>query len=103
MEYKEFDNKMNSMMEKIGNESANLILDDVALLLTDNQTMNNEIVSKNEEIAKLKNLNSRLQQVNSNLLLQIPVQKEDKKSESNEERKPISIRDSFDEFGNFKR
>lgn len=103
MEYKDFDNKMNSMMEKIGNDSANLILDDVALLLTDNQTMNNEIVSKNEEIAKLKNLNSRLQQVNSNLLLQIPVQKEDKKPELNEERKSTSIRDSFDEFGNFKR
>ena len=103
MEYKEFDNKMNSMMEKIGNDSANLILDDVALLLTDNQNMNNEIVSKNEEITKLKNLNSRLQQVNSNLLLQIPVQKEEKKQEINDERRPISIRDSFDEFGNFKR
>lgn len=104
MEYKEFDDKMTSMLSKIGNDSASLILDDTALLLTDKQNSENLIKAKDEEIEKLKSLNSRLQQVNSNLLLQIPVQKEESKNqEDKKERKSISFREAFDEFGNFKR
>ena len=105
MEYKEFDEKMSSMLDKIGNDSASLILDDTALLLSDKQNTENELKAKNDEIQKLKNLNSRLQQVNSNLLLQIPVNKEEKKNEDEEkkERKSFSIKEVFDENGNFKR
>lgn len=104
MEYKEFDDKLSSMLDKIGNDSASLILDDTALLLTDKQNSEKELKSKNEEIEKLKNLNSRLQQVNSNLLLQIPTQKEEKKvQEDTEKRKAFSMREAFDEFGRFKK
>ena len=104
MEYKEFDDKMTSMLSKIGNDSASLILDDTALLLTDKQNSENLIKAKDEEIEKLKSLNSRLQQVNSNLLLQIPVQKEERKeAEDKKDRKSFSYREAFDEFGNFKR
>lgn len=104
MEYKEFDDKMTSMLTKIGNDSASLILDDTALLLTDKQNSENLIKAKDEEIEKLKSLNSRLQQVNSNLLLQIPVQKEEPKNqEEKRDRKSFSFREAFDEFGNFKR
>lgn len=104
MEYKEFDDKMTSMLTKIGNDSASLILDDTALLLTDKQNSENLIKAKDEEIEKLKSLNSRLQQVNSNLLLQIPVQKEEPKNqEDKKDRKSFSLREAFDEFGNFKR
>ena len=105
MEYKEFDEKMSSMLDKIGNDSASLILDDTALLLSDKQNTENELKAKNDEIQKLKNLNSRLQQVNSNLLLQIPANKEEKKNEDEEkkERKSFSIKEVFDENGNFKR
>lgn len=104
MEYKEFDDKMTSMLSKIGNDSASLILDDTALLLTDKQNSENLIKAKDEEIEKLKSLNSRLQQVNSNLLLQIPVQKEERKAEEDKkDRKSFSYREAFDEFGNFKR
>lgn len=102
MEYKKFEEKTNSMLDKIGNEASNLILDDVAVLLTDNQNMNQVINSKDEEIQKLKDLNSRLQQVNSNLLLQIPVNKEEKNEDQNERRKVFSMREAFDEKGNFK-
>lgn len=102
MEYKKFEEKTNSMLDKIGNEASNLILDDVAVLLTDNQNMNQEIINKNEEIQKLKDLNSRLQQVNSNLLLQIPVNKEEKNEDQKERRKVFSMREAFDEKGNFK-
>lgn len=104
MEYKEFDDKMTSMLTKIGNDSASLILDDTALLLSDKQNSENLIKAKDEEIEKLKSLNSKLQQVNSNLLLQIPVQKEERKEvEDKKDRKSFSYREAFDEFGNFKR
>lgn len=102
MEYKKFEEKTNSMLDKIGNEASNLILDDVAVLLTDNQNMNQVINNKDEEIQKLKDLNSRLQQVNSNLLLQIPVNKEENNKDHDERRKTFSMREAFDEKGNFK-
>ena len=102
MEYKQYDEKMTSMLSKIGNEASNLILDDVALLLTDNQQMNDKLKDKDEEIERLKNLNTKLQQVNGNLLLQIPVSKEEKAEESsNIKRKDFSFRDVFDKKGNF--
>lgn len=101
MKYKDYESKMSSMLDKIGNEPSGLIIDDVALLLTDNQKMNEELESKDSEIERLKNLNQKLQQVNGNLLLQIPSKKEEIKKED-EERKPFNMRDVFDEKGNFK-
>ena len=103
MEYKDFDNKVTNMLEKIGDDSANLIFDDVAILLTDNKNMNELINQKEEEISKLKNLNSRLQQVNGNLLLQIPVQKEERIKESSEDKPKYNLADAFDENGRFRR
>lgn len=103
MEYKDYDSKMTSMLEKIGNDSANLILDDVAILLTDNKNMNDMILNKDKEIESLKSLNSRLQQVNVNLLQQIPVQKEDKKEKEEESVSKYNIYEAFDDSGKFKR
>ena len=104
MNYKDYDEKMTSMLSKIGNESSNLILDDVAIFLSDNQKMNDDLKNKDEEIERLKNLNQKLQQVNGNLLLQIPVMKEEKEdSVPNKKSKSFSMRDVFDEKGNFKR
>ena len=105
MKYKEYDEKMTSMLSKIGNENSNLILDDVATFLTDNQRMNEELDSKAEEIERLKSLNQKLQQVNGNLLLQIPVSKEEKieESKSKIKTKEFSYYDVFDEKGNFKK
>ena len=103
MEYKEYDSKMTSMLDKIGNDSANLILDDVAVLLTDNKKMNEDLASKDDEIKRLNDLNARLQKVNGNLLLQIPVQKEEKNESEKAESNHYNINEAFDEFGNFKR
>ena len=102
MEYKDYDSKMTSMLDKIGNDSANLILDDVAVLLTDNKKMNEDLVLKDNEIKRLNDLNARLQKVNGNLLLQIPVQKEEKIESEKAESIHYNINEAFDEFGNFK-
>lgn len=103
MEYKDYDNKMSSMLDKIGNDSANLILDDVAVLLTDNKQMNEDLINKDNEIKRLNDLNARLQKVNGNLLLQIPVQKEEKIESEKAESPKYNIYEAFDEYGNFKR
>ena len=102
MKYKEFENKISSIQDKIGDSSANLILDDIAVLLTDNQVMNKEIEDKETEIESLKASIDKLQKVNGNLLLQLPVMKEEKKEET-PKKNYRNMRDNFDEFGNFKR
>lgn len=102
MKYKEFENKISSIQDKIGDNSANLILDDIAVLLTDNQVMNKEIEDKETEIENLKASIDKLQKVNGNLLLQLPVMKEEKKEETSK-KNYRNMKDNFDEFGNFKR
>ena len=102
MKYKEFENKISSIQDKIGDSSANLILDDIAVLLTDNQVMNKQIEDKETEIENLKVSIDKLQKVNGNLLLQLPVMKEEKKEET-PKKNYRNMRDNFDEFGNFKR
>lgn len=101
MKYKEFEDKISLITDKIGNDSSNLILDDVAVLLTDNQQMNNELETKEKEIESLKSSIDKLQKVNGNLLLQIPAIKEVK--EEVKKKEYHSMRDAFDEKGNFKR
>lgn len=105
MDYKAYDTKISSMLDKIGNEASDKILDDVAVLLTDNQQMNTALETKDKEIEKLKEDYSKLQKVNANLLLQIPAIK-DEENRKNEETKTnpktFSYKDCFDEKGRFK-
>ena len=54
------------------------------------------------EIESLKASIDKLQKVNGNLLLQLPVMKEEKKEET-PKKNYRNMRDNFDEFGNFKR
>lgn len=87
---------------KFGDNSSNLILDDVAVLLTDNQKMNQEIDDKNKKIEELESSINKLQKVNGNLLLQIPSIKEVREKEE-APKQYYSMREAFDEFGRFKR
>lgn len=110
MKKDEFDSKMTSMLNKIGTDNSNLILDDVAVFLSDNENMNKELEEKEKQIQDLKNRNDTLQRVNGNLLQQVGMSiDEDKKmltnpeSKKKEEDKPVfNMRDVFDERGNFK-
>ena len=105
MDYKAYDTKISSMLDKIGNEASDKILDDVAVLLTDNQQMNTALETKDKEIEKLKEDYSKLQKVNANLLLQIPVIKDEeirKNEETKTNPKTFSYKDCFDEKGRFK-
>ena len=57
MKEAEFQEKLNSIQEKIGEEASNLILDEIGVLLTDNKNMNGEIQNKQNEIERLKKTN----------------------------------------------
>lgn len=105
MKSNEFQKKINKIQEKIGEESASLVLDEIGVLMTDNKAMNDLIDSKDNEIADLKKRNENLMNVNANLLMQVPMgNEEDLEPEKSkkEEYKPYNFKESFDEFGNFK-
>lgn len=106
MKYDEFQKKIDGITEKIGDDASNLILDDIAVLLSDNKNMNETIEKKDSEISSLNKRNETLQNVNGNLLQQVAmVKEEDTKQELQKEEKPkeISYKNLFDEYGNFKR
>ena len=105
MKKEEFDSKLSSMLDKIGTDSSNLILDDVAILLNDNEKMNKVIEDREKEIADLKTRNERLQQVNGNLLQQISVA-DDKPQKADDKKVDngmpyFDMRSCFDKSGNF--
>lgn len=105
MKQEEFQTKLNSIQEKIGEEASSLILDEIGVLLTDNQAMNTIIIDKDKEIDRLKKNNEMLQNVNGNLLQQVAMADDpDVKppKELDQETKPFDFRSAFDEFGNFK-
>lgn len=99
MKNSEFQDSMNKMQEKIGQDASALIMDDIATLLTDNQSMNNTIEEKDKEIENLKKRNESLMNVNANLLQQVPMGKEDdlKPNETENKKEPFDFKSVFDE------
>lgn len=96
------------IQEKLGEESSALIMDDLGILITDNENVNNMIASRDVEIEKQKSLNESLIRTNSSLLQQVGTQgssvlnKREKEEEPEEpKRKSFSIKDCFDRKGNF--
>lgn len=105
MKQEEFENKMNSIQEKIGQEASSLILDEIGALLTDNKQMNTQLEEKETQITKLKQDKETLQAVNGNLLQQVAMGKDTTNIENKEKeeiKKPFDFRTAFDEYGNFK-
>lgn len=106
MTNQEFQDKMNSIQEKIGKDASNLILDDIGLLITDNQNMNKTAEEKEKQIEKLKQTNETLQSVNGNLLQQVAMADDPDVQELEDnsgQQEPFDFRTAFDEKGNFKR
>lgn len=106
MTNEDFQKQMNLIQEKIGKDSSALILDDIAVLLNDNQSMNKSNKEKEEEIERLKKMNETLQSVNGNLLQQVSmgedIETKQKEPEEDNKRKYIDFKSCFDEKGNFK-
>lgn len=95
---------IDSISEKVGKENSALIADDVGKLITINSSVVDEIKKKDQEISRLTTTNEKLVVANGNLLQSIPMGKEKKEEESKEEKhKSTSLKDCFDDRGNFKR
>lgn len=91
------------MGEKLG-ESNDLIADDIASLYNYENETNENLASKDKEIADLKKRNETLTSVNANLLKSVPISTEKKEITlpNEQEEKSISWKDCFDSKGNFK-
>lgn len=89
--------------KKIGKDNYSKIADDIGVLITDNENMNNTISNKDNEIKELKDTNEILITANGNLLQQVGMGEEPKKEPEEKEPKKekISLKSAFDEKGNF--
>lgn len=97
-----FEETLNKIQEKIGEESSGMIADDIASLLSYESARNKDLEDRNNEITKLKKDKEMLIEANGNLLQQVSAEKEEiLKPKKEEEKKPINIRDAFDKYGNF--
>lgn len=106
MKNEDYQKKMDSMLEKVGNEAGNLILDDVGVLITDNKQMNDDLIAKDKEIENLKKMNTTLQNINGNLLQQVSMGVDtsiEDKQKIKEPEKEFDFRSAFDDKGNFKK
>ena len=99
-----FDDIRKSMETKLGEENVALISDDMASLITYNQTQMDSIKEKDNEIKTLKSDKEKLILANGNLLKQMPMSKDDGSfEEPKKDDKPFSYRSIFDEKGNIKK
>lgn len=97
-----FDETLNSINEKLGEETFGTISDDVANLMSYDEALRKEIEEKNNKIEKLTKKNEMLVEANGNLLQKVSAGVEEKKKEEpKEESKKINLRSAFDKNGNF--
>lgn len=92
-----------SMSEKLGEEQSAMIADDMGLIMTGFEDMNNQISERDKRIKELEEDKAKLVASNGNLLRQIPVMKEDPEEEKDVPKKPFNFKDAFDAKGNFKK
>ena len=107
MKTDEHNKLINGIKEKLGEEETSKIADDLALLISDNTQVNNELKNKDSEIDKLKTDKENLIKVNGNLLQQVTDGKEEDVFNINNEREkenkkePFSFKAQFDKNGEF--
>lgn len=102
MKKDEMQKLFNGIEKKIGKDNYSKIADDIGVLLTDNETTNNIISNKEDEIKQLNKDKEVLITANGNLLQQVGMGEETPKNKEDEKPK-FSLKDAFDEKGNFKK
>ena len=99
-----FEETLQKMQEKIGKDNAGIIADDIASLLSYENSRNKDIKKQEKQIEKLQKDKEMLIEANGILLQQISVESKEilePQKEEKEEKKKINIRDAFDKNGNF--
>lgn len=105
MKEKDFQELINNMQSKLGEEASGLIADDLGMLISDNKATNDTAAKYQDEIKMLRDQKEKLIATNGNLLQQISfgVEEQTKEEVKEEPRKHIDFRDFIDASGNFKR
>lgn len=107
MQTENFNNLINGIREKLGEENTSLIADDLAILISDNAQVNSDLENKDSEIEKLGKDKENLIKVNGNLLQQVTDGKEEdvfninNEKEKENKKEPFSFKAQFDENGEF--
>ena len=105
MNSEELNTFLDSMKEKLGEESSALISDDLGNLITKNTEVFNNLNNKDKEIERLNNLNQKLISANGSLLQQVGagIERSSHNTEDEPPKKSFDFRDAFDEKGRFKK
>lgn len=105
MKEKDFQDLIQNMQTKLGEEASGLIADDLGMLISDNKATNDTAAKYQDEIKMLRDQKEKLIATNGNLLQQISfgVEEQTKEEVKEEPRKHIDFRDFIDSNGNFKR
>ena len=100
----ELNTYLDSIKEKLGEENAALISDDLGNLITKNTEVFNTLENKDKEINRLNDLNQKLVSANGSLLQQVSagVERNPHDTEDDPPKKSFNFRDAFDEKGRFK-
>lgn len=90
--------------ETLGKDNFATISDTIGEILTGNSENMKAIAERDAEIDKLKDRNDKLVSANGALLQKVPMgyEQNERKKEKEEAPKPISLKDAFDEKGNFR-
>lgn len=99
-----FDDIVNNITDKLGEETTSSIGDDIANLISFQSTQQDELKKRDGEIEKLKKTNDMLVKANGSLLQQVSAYTEEKEEiEKEAESKPFDYRTLFDKNGKFKK
>lgn len=105
MKNEELEAITNSIKSKLGDENVALIADDLGTLINKNTLVHSELLSREDEITKLKDDKEKLVIANGNLLQQIPMADTKKKEEKEEDTdySNFNFKSLFDSKGKFKK
>lgn len=104
MKKEELQKLFNGIEKKIGKDNYAKMSDDLGVILTDNETMNNTIANKDSEIEQLNKNNEILITANGNLLQQVGMGVEEPKNKETEKEnteQKVSLKTAFNDKGEF--
>lgn len=107
MNKQEMTNFISNIENKLGKENSGLIADDLGLLITDNDSMNQMIETTKNELNAEKSRTQKLTEANSSLLRQVGnyLTEETPTTDTTEEKletfKDVSFSEFFDSKGRF--
>lgn len=105
MKKEDLETLTSGMQTKLGTEHSAIINDDLVTIILENERMNNEITKRDNEITQLKDEKEKLILTNNQLFQQVALGKESELSPSfskeEPKKEPFSLKNVFDERGNF--